>query len=69
MDKRVLKFFKRNQEAKVCHLVLLDVFADMETAGKYARAKNAKGAIFTREDYEKWVASSAASNDELIINN
>jgi hypothetical protein len=57
MNKRVIDFFKRNADAKGCHLVLREVFpyGEREAAGAYAKSKNAVVTSVSREEYDKWV--------------
>ena len=61
MQEEVIKYFKRNAGATICHLVLGETFGEGERAiaGAYAKSKNGVVTTATREEYDAWVSKTS----------
>jgi CO dehydrogenase/acetyl-CoA synthase epsilon subunit len=68
MQEEVIKYFKRNANATICHLVLGETFGEgeREAAGKYAKSKNGVVTTATREEYDAWVSKNVKSETEKV---
>lgn len=70
MNPNVVNFFKRNPEAKYCHLVLQSCFKTAHAASSYQKNMGAKKvSVVSREDYETWAASNSTVAGEVKESN